>query len=143
MRDLGEVNDCLLLKWWWRYGSEDKALWKSVVCLRYGRTGEGWIPSVTHTGGVSIIWQDIVKLPSVNQHLGEFYGDHFKVTVGNGRRIKFWSDGWVHNRGLKVEFPRLYHLSIEKEEPLQQLSAKKSNSRVWQLQFRIRLFAWE
>ncbi|XP_028093923.1 uncharacterized protein LOC114294021 [Camellia sinensis] len=38
VRDLSEVNECLLLKWWWKYGSDDKALWKSVIysSLRVG-----------------------------------------------------------------------------------------------------------
>ncbi|XP_028085590.1 uncharacterized protein LOC114286614 [Camellia sinensis] len=112
VRDLGEVNDCLLLKWWWRYGNEDKALWKSVLCSRYDRIGGGRMPPVSHTGGMSNIWQDIVKLSAVNQ-------------------------------GLKVEFPRLHHLSTEKEKTLHQISAKKSSIGVWQLQFRRRLFSWE
>ncbi|XP_028052395.1 uncharacterized protein LOC114256899 [Camellia sinensis] len=94
VRDVGEVNDGLLLKWWWRYGKEDKALWKSVLCSRYSRIGGGWMPPVSHTGGMSNIWQDIVKLPAVNQHLGDFYEDHFKVFVGNGKRILFWSNDW-------------------------------------------------
>ncbi|XP_028089573.1 uncharacterized protein LOC114289924 [Camellia sinensis] len=130
VRDLGEVNDCLLLKWWWRYGNEDKALWKSVLCSRYGRIDGGWMPPVSHTGGMSNIWQDIVKLLVVNQHQREFYDDHFKVSVGNRRRIHFWSDGWLCSRGLKVEFPRLHHLSTEKEETLYQISAKKSSAGV-------------
>lgn len=37
IRNLGVVNACLLLKWWWRFSSEDKALWKTVVCSKYGR----------------------------------------------------------------------------------------------------------
>ncbi|XP_028093944.1 uncharacterized protein LOC114294043 [Camellia sinensis] len=60
VRDLGEVNDCLLLKWWWRHASEDKALWKSVVCSRYSRAGGVWVPSTIHSDGVSIVWQDIL-----------------------------------------------------------------------------------
>ncbi|CAL5328668.1 unnamed protein product [Camellia sinensis] len=142
VRDLGEVNDCMLLKWWWRFGAEDKALWKSVVCSRYGRVGGGWLPSLHNIDGASTIWKDIVQIFSLNQSLGGFYNQNFRLAVGNGRRIQFWLDTWMNGRGLKEEFPRLYSLSTEKEESLQQISVKKSLG-VWQLQFRRRLLAWE
>ncbi|CAL5428787.1 unnamed protein product [Camellia sinensis] len=142
VRDLGEVNDCMLLKWWWRFGAEDKALWKSVVCSRYGRVGGGWLPSLHNIDGASTIWKDIVQIFSLNQSLGGFYNQNFRLAVGNERRIQFWLDTWMNGRGLKEEFPRLYSLSTEKEESLQQISVKKSLG-VWQLQFRRRLLAWE
>ncbi|CAL5381019.1 unnamed protein product [Camellia sinensis] len=131
VKDLGEVNDCMLLKWWWRYDSDDKALSKSVVCSRYGRIDRGWMPSLNISDGVSSVWKEIVQLTSVNQPLGEFYGGHFKISVGNGRRTQFWYDAWLTNRGLKENFPRLYSLSTEKDESLQKISAKKSSLGVW------------
>lgn len=142
VRDLGEMNECMLLKWWWRYGAEDKALWKAVVCSRYGRMGGGWVPSMESTEGMSTVWKDIVQLNSINQPLGEFYDQNLKLSVGNGRRILFWSDAWLNGRSLKEDYPRLYSLSTEKEESLLQMSAKKSLG-VWQFQFRRSLLAWE
>ncbi|KAL7193753.1 hypothetical protein ACSBR2_025387 [Camellia fascicularis] len=58
-------------------------------------------------------------------------------------RILFWHDTWLNNRGLQVQFPRLFILSTEKEETFEQISAKKSNLRVWQLSFRRQLLVWE
>lgn len=79
----------------------------------------------------------------VNQQLGEFFGEQVKIIVGNGRRIKFWYDSWLGGRGLKDEFTMLFSLSTEKEDSLQQLSAKIGASGRWQLQFRRSLLAWE
>lgn len=143
MRDLGEVNVCLLLKWWWKYSSEDKSLWKSVVCSRYGRIGGGWFPSMNHPAGVSVVWKDISQLTTANQQIGEFFTDQVKIRVGNRRRIKFWIDDWLVNRSLREEFPRLCSLSIEKEDSVQQMKAKSGASGGWQLQFRRNLLAWE
>ncbi|KAL7242941.1 hypothetical protein ACSBR1_015362 [Camellia fascicularis] len=28
------VNDCLLAKWWWRFGAESNTLWKRILCSR-------------------------------------------------------------------------------------------------------------
>ncbi|XP_028077559.1 uncharacterized protein LOC114279501 [Camellia sinensis] len=75
VRDLGEANECLLLMWWWRYGSDDKALWKSVIYSRYGRISGGWTPTMNQSVGVSIVWKDISQLFVANQQLGEFFGD--------------------------------------------------------------------
>ncbi|XP_028073785.1 uncharacterized protein LOC114276193 [Camellia sinensis] len=44
VRRLSEVNVCLMLKWWWRYGREHKSLWKQVVCCRFGGFGGRWTP---------------------------------------------------------------------------------------------------
>ncbi|XP_028103030.1 uncharacterized protein LOC114302231 [Camellia sinensis] len=98
---------------------------------------------VRDVGEVNDFWKDIVQLTTVNQPLGEFYGQNLKLSVGNGRRIQFWTDAWLNVRGLKEDYPRLYSLSTEKEESLQQISAKKSSLGVWQLQFRRTLLAWE
>ncbi|XP_028102776.1 uncharacterized protein LOC114302016 [Camellia sinensis] len=143
IRDLGVVNECLLLKWWWRYGSEDKALWKEVICCRYGKMGRGWSPLLSHPVGVSLVWKDISQLSTVNQQLGEFFGEQVQLIVSNGRRIKLWYDPWLGGRGLKDEFTRLFSLSIENEDSLQQISAKIGASGRWQLQFRRPLLAWE
>lgn len=44
IRDLGVTNQCLLIKWWWRYAVQDEALWKFVICAKYGVSGGCWLP---------------------------------------------------------------------------------------------------
>lgn len=39
VRKIREMNECLLVKWWWRYGVEDEALWKQVIICKYGSEG--------------------------------------------------------------------------------------------------------
>ena len=86
-----------------------------MVCSRYGRKGGGWLPDLNSSGGMSIVWLDIVKLLAEKQQLGDFYGEHFRIKGGNGRRILFWQDKWLNNSDLKIQFPRLYSLSTEIE----------------------------
>lgn len=102
-----------------------------------------WVPSLYSSERVSTVWKDIVQLTSINQPLGKFYGQNLKLSVGNERRIQFWTDPWFTVRGLKEDYARLYSLSTEKEESLQQISAKKSSLGAWQFQFRRNLLAWE
>ncbi|KAL4347879.1 hypothetical protein GQ457_17G007890 [Hibiscus cannabinus] len=37
------------------------------------------------------------------------------LIVGNGKRIKFWFDAWARTLPLKVSFPRIFHLALDKE----------------------------
>lgn len=108
VRRLSDVNVCLMLKWWWRYGREHKSLWKQVVCCRYGGFGGRWTPQPVADGmGSSLIVVD------------EFFAQNFKIVMGNRERIHFWSNRWFNNTSLRNEFPRLFSLSIEKEGSLQ------------------------
>ena len=38
------MNDVLLLKWWWRFGTERDNLWKKLICERYGIPCNCWLP---------------------------------------------------------------------------------------------------
>ncbi|KAF5952992.1 hypothetical protein HYC85_010936 [Camellia sinensis] len=57
IRDLGVVNECLLLKWWWRYGSEDTALWKDVICSSLSIEKEDTLQQMCAKIGASGRWQ--------------------------------------------------------------------------------------
>lgn len=34
IRRIRDVNACLLLKWWWKFGNQISALWRHVICSR-------------------------------------------------------------------------------------------------------------
>ncbi|KAI8025505.1 hypothetical protein LOK49_LG02G02461 [Camellia lanceoleosa] len=44
---------------------------------------------------------------------------------------------------LKEEFPRLFRLSVEKDEKLSYFMQRRDRDGHWRLQFRRSLFAWE
>lgn len=35
VKNLKLMNECLLIKWWWRFGIEKGALWRKVICSKY------------------------------------------------------------------------------------------------------------
>jgi hypothetical protein len=35
--------------------------------------------------------------------------------IKNGRKTLFWTDSWVNNSPLASEFPRLFHITFQKE----------------------------
>lgn len=38
------------------------------------------------------------------------------MRIENGGKTKFWSDKWVDDLALKDKFPRLFLISLQKEE---------------------------
>lgn len=66
VRSISEMNVGLLLKWWWRYGVKDKALWRAVICSKYGRYGGGWWPNIGEARNLSPIWQGILSIAKDN-----------------------------------------------------------------------------
>ncbi|CAL5420590.1 unnamed protein product [Camellia sinensis] len=143
IRRLRDVNECLLAKWWWRYGGEDQALWKDVVASKYSSFGGRWRPFLVEGIQCSRIWGDILNLEHINPNLFNFFMENSVIKVGNGRRISFWEDHWASNCILRVEFPRLFELSDDKEANLNQMIDRRNNSAGWSLRFRRGLRSWE
>ncbi|XP_028085089.1 uncharacterized protein LOC114286192 [Camellia sinensis] len=127
-RRLRDVNECLLAKWWWRYGGEDQALWKDVVASKYSSFGGRWRPFLVEGIQCSRIWGDILNLEHISPNLFNFFMENSVIKVGNGRRISFWEDHWASNCSLRVEFPRLFELSDDKEANLNQMIDRRNNS---------------
>lgn len=117
--NLKEMKSSLLLKWWWRYGEEDKALWKKVINSRYGAIGGGWLPKLEPSGRVSAVWNGILSGVEVHSNLLHFFLSSTVINLGDGKRVFFWRDKWLRNMKLKDEFLRLFSLSTEKEDSLE------------------------
>lgn len=112
VRRIRTMNECLLLKWWWRFGVENHSLWKEVICRKYGIGGGRWFPSLD--GSASRVWSDIVNLSLSNPGLQNFYLHNIVIELGDGRKAHFWLDKWAGNVCFKEEFPRLFSLSNDK-----------------------------
>lgn len=143
VKNLRKVNDFLLIKWWWRYGREENASWKQVLCSKYGGIGGRWSPFPVDSDVMSILWQDVLSMKFTNPALSELYFNDVKIVVGNGKRIQFWVDRWFNNQSLSEVFPRLFLLSTENGCSLLYFFHKKGEGRDWKLALRRPLLAWE
>lgn len=143
VRRVKEVNDCLLLKWRWRFGVENKALWRRVICSKYRLEEGSWSPPVSPISRFSKMWKDILSGSEQSGNLVEFFLNNCKVKVGNGHRVKFWVDKWCDNLCLKDEFPLLYRLAGEKGETLAAMLERKEDAGEWVFQFKRELHDWE
>ncbi|XP_028122358.1 uncharacterized protein LOC114319532 [Camellia sinensis] len=137
------VNDCMLLKWWWRFGSEKDALWRKIICSKYNLDVNSWSPSSFPSSRLSCVWKGIISIPERRNSLMVFYLNNVHIKVGDGNRTFFWKDIWCSNSSLKDEFPTLHRLDVNKEETLRSIYDRRVHSGAWNFQFRRRLYKWE
>ncbi|XP_028115979.1 uncharacterized protein LOC114313761 [Camellia sinensis] len=91
-----------------QYGLEDKALWKQVVCSKYGEIGGRWSPLIVESGGVSILWKDILSLASIDKDgsLFDFYqrkdrGDDWNFMFR--RQLFAWEGEELYNLNVYLQ----------------------------------------
>lgn len=108
IRKVRIMNECLLLKWWWRFGSESSSLWKQVILSKYLLFGGSRWPNQDANSRYSMVWRDILGVAIKCPDLLELFKANSKIIIGDGRLIKFWLDLWVGSDCLKNLFPRLF-----------------------------------
>ncbi|CAL5403808.1 unnamed protein product [Camellia sinensis] len=143
IRRIIDMNKCLLLKWWWRFGVENHSLWKEVICSKYNMGGGRWLPDLEGRGRGSKIWSDIVTAITSKPVLHNFYLENSAIILGNGRRAQFWRDKWAGELCLKDEFPRLFSLSAVKDGVVADFYTSSGGIQDWHLEFRRPMLAWE
>uniref|UniRef100_A0A2N9FN40 Reverse transcriptase zinc-binding domain-containing protein n=1 Tax=Fagus sylvatica TaxID=28930 RepID=A0A2N9FN40_FAGSY len=91
-----------------RYGNEEDAFWRLLICSKYGNSHGGWTTrEVSGPHGVSL-WKTIRK------EWGNFV-KHVNFEVGDGTKVKFWLDIWCGSCSLKEGYPDLFRIARDKE----------------------------
>jgi len=109
--DITVKNAALLFKWWWRFAIEEEPLWKRVVKSIH-QEGNGLIPSVSGYKCPGP-WHTIKNLINDSHPMSMKFRQHLKVKVGDGKKVKFWEDPWLHESAIKNLFPELYTISSQ------------------------------
>ncbi|CAL5387765.1 unnamed protein product [Camellia sinensis] len=143
IKSLRDVNACLLLKWWWRFGGDENMLWKKVLCGKYNIHGRKWYPNTEASQMHSRLWKDILSVATSTSALHSFYICNTFILVGNGDRTLFWEDKWAGVTCLKDEFPRLYHISPDKLKTIKQVMESRRSLHDWEECFNRMLRNWE
>jgi mannosylglycoprotein endo-beta-mannosidase len=145
VRDLEVVNLSLLSKWRWRLlNREDLALWKEVLVAKYGLH---ILNNVNLSMEVSpyfesLWWKDICSLEGWVDSTN-WLEDVIVRRLGNGMHTQFWKDVWIGDSPLCIRFPRLYSISLQKNEYVEVLLEVDGERRRWNFLWRRNLFQWE
>jgi len=87
-------------------------------------------------------WRDLRKVWR-SEEWGRKFEDRLNLEVGNGREVMFWSDNWIDSEALKIGFPRLFSLFVNKEANLCDCGIWGNRTWEWNLRWRRGMFAWE
>ncbi|GKV25593.1 hypothetical protein SLEP1_g35004 [Rubroshorea leprosula] len=144
VKDLRKFNLALLGKWWGRLVNEEDGLWKKVILQKYGRVGEpryNWLREGYGSG--SRWWRDICRLNVIDQENDGWLAKGLNIKIGEGESVKFWWDEWCGRGILANKYPRLYLISVGKDNTVSQMGWWLNGSWIWKLQWRRRLYSWE
>ncbi|GKA62641.1 RNA-directed DNA polymerase, eukaryota [Tanacetum coccineum] len=103
------LNRALLLKWVWRFISQDGSIWSRVIRAIYGTSID------LHSKKYTSNWCSILREVHVLSSKGFDFVSRCKKRVGNGCNTRFWLDIWVLDCPLSIRFPRIFALEIDKE----------------------------
>ena len=119
IKDVGRFNTTLLAKWKWRIGVKEEGVWRNVL--------ESWYDSwrnmrlTMDDNKSSTWWKDLCKVCHVANDFN-WFDSRITWRLGNERGIRFWKDKWVGNMSLKNTFLRLYFISLNKDNTVNELS---------------------
>nr|GFB30189.1 RNA-directed DNA polymerase, eukaryota [Tanacetum cinerariifolium] len=103
------LNRALLLKWVWRFISQDGSLWYRVIHALYDPSLE------SHSLHLTSNWSSILRVMRSLIPTGFNFMSHCKKRIGDGRNTIFWFDPWVNAQPLHILFPRIFALDLDKE----------------------------
>ncbi|GJZ39021.1 RNA-directed DNA polymerase, eukaryota, reverse transcriptase zinc-binding domain protein [Tanacetum coccineum] len=106
------LNAGLLFKWIWRFMQNSNDLWASVIKAIHGHNG-GIHADSRHSSNQGT-WCGILSMVNSLKSKGNDLLSLCTRKLGNRSSIRFWDDGWCGNHPLKVLFPHVYLLDIDK-----------------------------
>nr|XP_016470546.1 PREDICTED: uncharacterized protein LOC107792821 [Nicotiana tabacum] len=117
--------------WLWRFSLEDQALWRKVICEKYGADGRWCTAGASRPYGVSV-WKSI-------RNLWPGFISNVRNKVGNDNKTSFWNDDWIGNGPLKEVFPYLFTIVQQPQTTVAEVWSMQG----WNVTFRRFLNDWE
>ncbi|XVF16533.1 hypothetical protein REPUB_Repub10bG0040000 [Reevesia pubescens] len=144
MNGLGVVNlelknICLLGKWHWRFALHKDSFWRKLIISKYGMNAKVWCLEDFSGSHVSTTWKHIVTFVFFPGVIVLLEKSNFNWKLGSGNVISFWDDCWCSSKPLEYAFPRLFSISLLKDNVVSDFFIDNC----WSIPWRRRLFEWE
>lgn len=112
IRSISGLNIGILFKWIWRFLNHHSDLWACVIQSIYGI--DGGINSAPTCCSKRSTWGAILHSIISLKQKGMDLLSLCTRNIGNGASTQFWEDTWCGNQPLKLQFPRMYLLDIDR-----------------------------
>jgi len=139
IRDIRKFNHAMLAKWKWRCISDDKGRWREVLDSKYGMDPSNARVPMKYQ---SWKWRDLMKVCREGGGDGWFQ-EQVGWKIGGGDKVRFWEDAWVGNSNLKTLYPRLFSLSLNQGQKVEEVGVWDDLVWRWSLTWRRSIFEWE
>ncbi|KAK3227605.1 hypothetical protein Dsin_007467 [Dipteronia sinensis] len=138
-----DKSKAMLAKWIWRFGREDEALWRKVLCSKYRKPVGSLFWNWNGTKKVSFFIKSVESLLKEGSSSARLIKEGFLTMVGKGDRIDFWNDLKVEGKSLKESFPRCFALAEAKDGLLKNFGVWRGQKWEWNILTRRPPFDWE
>ncbi|XP_022041188.1 uncharacterized mitochondrial protein AtMg00310-like [Helianthus annuus] len=132
--DLRNTNLALLVKWAWKYKTNQEALWAKVVtAIHENKRHHKYIPVNKRFTG---IWKDITGSYNELSKKSINLKERLVAKIGDGKKIKLWLDNWAGELPLRDRYPELYKIAKNKQETVAKHGTKVGNETHWNIEWR-------
>ncbi|GMI83017.1 hypothetical protein like AT4G29090 [Hibiscus trionum] len=138
--DFKTKNRAMLCKWLWRYGSEPNCLWRRVIAAIYEHDHRAIFPANLSPRNKSLVWRNITNYLAKPDNCFE---KNISISLGDGKRIQFWTDNWLSEGPLKVKHPRIFAIASKKAGFISDFGCFANGVWQWKIELRRNLFDWE
>ena len=127
IRDIQKFNYALLAKWRWRFVSKEKGMWKDLLISKYGLDQDN---QQTPVKLQTWWWKDLQKVCTEGEGAGWFQ-QQLRWRLGGGEKVKLWEDVWIKNSSLKSLYPRLFSLSLNQGQRVNEVGEWEDSAWQW------------
>ncbi|GMI95158.1 hypothetical protein HRI_003185100 [Hibiscus trionum] len=143
IRNLTIQNRAQLGKWFWNFANSRNSEWRKILCCKLNWDEKSMFPVDSNHRLMSWVWKGTSNTFMKNDDVGNVLRDQIDIQVGDGARVRFWSDLWIGDAPLMVNFPRIYALSQNRTGTVADFGIISDGCWVWQIQLRREPFDWE
>ncbi|KAK3189704.1 hypothetical protein Dsin_029265 [Dipteronia sinensis] len=136
-------NNSLLAKWVWRFGTEVAPLWKRAICAKYGVSKDFLRWEWMCGSNCSSFTKAVGALFAQGSDSAKILEEGIKMVVGRGDKARLWEDVLVEGNKLKVAFPRIFTLAVNKTGCIREFWSKEGETSKWEIPLPRTLFDWK
>ncbi|GKB58697.1 RNA-directed DNA polymerase, eukaryota, reverse transcriptase zinc-binding domain protein [Tanacetum coccineum] len=103
------INKGLLVKWVWRFVSNNDSLWARSIKAIHGSNIQCRFPVKKNYNSC---WRSILQEVNTLSKRGVHVLKYLQIKLGDGESSLFWHDSWSKEGVLKEKFPRVFALEL-------------------------------